>query len=184
MRALSARRRSSLQVLAAAPLHGDPTERVASAERLGRLPFDGYALQLPRSASGEAAGTQLDGVLAKLPPDRLRYVGRLESLDAVLGCIGRGVDLIDSAAPLTRARAGLVDTAEGALDLKALSNPEDRRPADRLCRCYTCAKFSRAYLRHLLLTDELLGYTLMTLHNLTFWLEQVHRAREEILRSA
>jgi queuine tRNA-ribosyltransferase len=183
-RALATRRRDTLQLLSAVPMDDVPTRRAAAAERLGCLPLDGYSVPLPRAASTETARAHLVSVLPRLPADRLRHVGRVERLDVLLRCVRLGIDLVESEAPLTRARAGLLDTAEGALDLNALRNPEDRRPADRMCRCYTCASFSRAYLRHLLKTDELLGYTLASLHNLTFWLERVRRAREEILRTA
>jgi queuine tRNA-ribosyltransferase len=183
-RALAARASDGLLVLAAAPLSGDLAQRSASAERLARLPFDGYSVPLPPSASCELTTAHLTAVLSRLPPERLRHVGRLERLDVLLRCIRLGIDFVESAAPITRARAGLLDTAEGTLDLTSLGNVEDPRPPDGLCRCYTCATFSRAYLRHLLSTDELLGYTLTSLHNLTFWQEQVRQVREEISRDA
>ena len=105
-----------------------------------------------------------------LPFERPRYlmgVGRPEDL---IEAVGRGVDLFDCVLPTRNARNGQCFTGDGPLVIKQAQYARDARPLEEGCACYTCRRFCRAYLRYLFVSDELLVYRLLTLHNLHFFL--------------
>ena len=94
-----------------------------------------------------------------------------------------GVDMFDCALPTRNARNGQCFTAAGPLTIKQARYARDPAPLDEACRCYGCRRFSRAYLRHLFMSEELLAYRLLTLHNVTFFLGLVRAMREAIVES-
>jgi queuine tRNA-ribosyltransferase len=94
--------------------------------------------------------------------------------------VARGVDMFDCVLPTRNARNGQLFTSEGPLNIKNAQFAEDDGPVDPACRCYTCRRFSRAYLRHLYMAGEMTGGTLNTLHNLSFYLDTMRRIREAI----
>jgi queuine tRNA-ribosyltransferase len=104
-------------------------------------------------------------------------VGTPEDL---LECIALGMDLFDCVMPTRHARNGSLFTRFGRLSIKNAKYLKDPRPLDEGCPCYTCQHFSRAYLRHLFLADEILGLRLNTLHNLHFYLDLMRQARQAI----
>ena len=95
-------------------------------------------------------------------------------------CVARGIDMFDCVMPTRNARNGQLFTSEGPLNIKNAQFSEDDRPADPACGCYTCRSFSRAYLRHLFVSGEILGSALNTLHNLYFYLDTMRRIRDAI----
>ena len=101
-------------------------------------------------------------------------------IEAVL----RGIDLFDCVMPTRNARNGTLFTSEGKLSIKTAPLRDDTDPPDPACKCYTCRNFSRAYLRHLYVTGEMLGFRLNTIHNLSYYHELVSGARDAILRGA
>ena len=117
--------------------------------------------------------------LADERPRHLLGIGEPEDLFA---CIERGIDLFDCVAPTRYARHGVLYTRRGKLNIANAAYREDPQPIDPGCPCYTCANFSRAYLRHLLLADELLAYTLASLHNLYVIVNLVNEIRASIAR--
>jgi queuine tRNA-ribosyltransferase len=126
----------------------------------------------------------LEVVDGELPRERPRYlmgVGFPE--DLVVG-VARGVDLFDCVAPTRMGRNGTAFTADGRLNMRNASLREDARALDETCDCATCARFSRAYLRHLFVADEILGLRLLSLHNVHFLVALMRRAREAILAGA
>ena len=94
--------------------------------------------------------------------------------------VARGIDMFDCVMPTRNARNGQLFTSEGPLNIKNAQFAEDDGPVDPACGCYTCRRFSRAYLRHLFMAGEMTGGTLNTLHNLSFYLDTMRRIREAI----
>ena len=115
-----------------------------------------------------------------MPRDKPRYLmGVGTPLDLSI-CIGAGMDLFDCVLPTRCARNGLLFTSAGRLVIKNAAYAKDERPPDPSCTCYTCQRFSRAYLRHLFVSREILAMRLNTIHNLSFFLGHVANARQAI----
>jgi queuine tRNA-ribosyltransferase len=158
-----------------------PDLRRRTAGALAAMGFDGYAhggLGL-----GEGSTERIDLVHESqqaLPRDAPRYLmGLGRPLDLVLG-VAAGVDLFDCVIPTRHARHGVLFTDEGLLKLRNARFRDDLAPIEEGCDCPTCARHSRAYLRHLLQVNEILGARLATLHNLRFYLRLLERARRAI----
>ena len=119
-----------------------------------------------------------------LPADKPRYFMGIGDPEGILEVIEAGVDMFDCVLPTRTARTGSALTWEGRLNLRNARFARDPAPLDESCDCPACTRFSRAYLRHLVNQDELLGLRLLSLHNLRFVLELTRRAREAIERGA
>jgi len=134
---------------------------------------------------GEAKGAMyemievVDETLPKTHPRYLMGVGFPEDL---IEAIRRGVDLFDCVAPTRMGRNGAVFTRDGRLNIKRTEFRTDPKPLDPECDCATCTRFSRAYLRHLFVSDEILGLRLLSLHNVHFLLSLARSARQSIQR--
>ena len=155
--------------------------RARCAEELVALDFDGYAIGglsvgEPSAAMYEVA----EATAARLPRAKPRYLMGVGTPQDLVECMARGVDMFDCVLPTRTARNGLLFTRDGRLTLKNARYGEDEQPPDPECRCYTCRSYSRAYLRHLFLAQEILGSRLNTIHNLFFWLELMDEARASI----
>ena len=144
--------------------------REASLQGLMEIGFDGYALGgLSVGEPKEEMYAVLDSIVPGMPSDRPRYlmgVGKPE--DLVRGVLA-GIDMFDCVLPTRNARNGWLYTRAGVVKIRHAKNRTDIRPIDENCVCPTCARFSRAYLRHLFVTGETLGMRLCTLHNLHFF---------------
>jgi len=158
-----------------------PDLRIAHAQELSGMSLDGYAVG--GLSVGEERETMLD--LARLtashlPRDRVRYLMGVgtprDIVDAVLG----GLDLFDCVLPTRSGRHGQAFTSVGRLNLRNACHAEDPGPLDPSCTCEACTHFSRAYLRHLVQCEELLGRRLLTLHNLTYYQGLTARLRAAI----
>ncbi|HEX6573926.1 MAG TPA: tRNA guanosine(34) transglycosylase Tgt, partial [Gemmatimonadaceae bacterium] len=123
----------------------------------------------------------VDDSLDKTKPRYLMGVGFPE--DVVEG-IKRGVDLFDCVAPTRMGRNGAVFTADGRLNIKRAEYRKDSRPLDETCDCAACTRFTRAYVRHLFVSDEILGLRLLSLHNVHFLLSLARSARQAILQGS
>ena len=158
--------------------------RRRSAEELRALDFDGYAIGgLSVGESKAELHTMLRATAPLLPEAKARYLmGVGTPLDIVLG-IQAGVDMFDCVLPTRNARNGTLYTSEGKINIKRREYAEDHGPLDPACGCYTCRTFSRAYLRHLFVSKELLSFRLNSLHNLTYFLDLVRGARAAILEN-
>jgi queuine tRNA-ribosyltransferase len=121
----------------------------------------------------------VDDALPKTHPRYLMGVGFPEDL---IEAIRRGVDLFDCVAPTRMGRNGAVFTSDGRLNIKRTEFRTDPRPLDPDCDCSACTRFTRAYLRHLFVSDEILGLRLLSLHNVHFLLSLARSARQSILR--
>jgi queuine tRNA-ribosyltransferase len=163
----------------------DEELRRRSLEEITSLPFDGYALG--GLAVGESREEMLDCVAwaaPLLPPERPRYFMGIGDPIGILEVIARGIDLFDCVLPTRTARTGSALTWEGRLNLRNARYARDPRPLGIECGCPACARFSRAYVRHLVTQSEILGLRLLSLHNLWFVLDLTARAREAIERGA
>ena len=109
-------------------------------------------------------------VAALLPSNQPRYLMGVGKPEDLVASVARGVDMFDCVLPTRNARNGQAFTADGPLTLKQARYAKDGAPLDAECACYACRGFSRAYLRHLFMSSELLAYRLLTLHNVTFFL--------------
>jgi queuine tRNA-ribosyltransferase len=115
-----------------------------------------------------------------LPGDRPRYLMGVGFPDDLVEGVRRGVDLFDCVAPTRMGRNGTAFTSEGRLNVRRAELRADPAPLDRNCRCTTCARFSRAYLRHLFVADEVLGLRLLSLHNVHFLVALMDDARAAV----
>jgi queuine tRNA-ribosyltransferase len=157
--------------------------RSRSAEEIAELGFDGNALG--GLAIGESREEMLDTTAwatQLLPADRPRYFMGIGDPVGILEVIERGIDMFDCVLPTRNARTGSALTWEGQLNIKAARFARDPRPLDEHCDCPACTRFTRAYVRHLLNQQEILGLRLLSLHNLRFVLDLVAGARAAIER--
>lgn len=156
--------------------------RKRSIEELCCHDFDGFAIG--GLSVGESKHMLYDfmyEIAPQLPKDKPRYLmGVGTPLDIAHG-INAGIDMFDCVLPTRNARNGTLYTSEGKINIKRLQYAEDDSPLDPKCGCYTCRTFSKAYLRHLYVSQELLAFRLNSLHNLTYFLDMVRGARKAIL---
>ena len=172
---------ASQQLFAIVQGGSSPEMRRRCAEELVALDFPGYAI------GGVSVGEPEDHMLAAiagtepwLPATKPRYAMGLGQPHQLVKMIALGVDMYDCVLPTRIARNGTAYTRQGTVNLKNSGNSSQTGPIEEGCRCYACQKFSRAYVRHLLKSEEILGLRLVTLHNLYFYLELMRRAREAI----
>ena len=161
----------------------DEELRRRSIEEVTALAFDGHALG--GLAVGESRDEMLDCVewaAPLLPADQPRYFMGIGDPVGILEVVARGVDLFDCVLPTRTARTGSALTWAGRMNLKNARYTRDARPLEEGCGCPACARFSRAYVRHLVLQEEILGLRLLSLHNLWFVLDLTAHARAAIER--
>jgi queuine tRNA-ribosyltransferase len=157
-------------------------ERRRCFESLGSLPFDGFALG--GLWVGEERSVGLDLVeedCARFPASKPRYLMGVGHPVDVIEAVARGVDMMDCVLPTRNARRGTVFVSSGRLVVKNAAYANDPRPLDPDCDCYTCRKFSRAYLRHLFAAGELLGMRLASIHAVHHMITLTRRARAAIV---
>ena len=167
-------------------VQGGPFEalRRESARFIGGLEFDAFAVGGSLGRSKDDMRAILDWTLPLLPEDRPRHLLGIGEPADIFDAVERGIDMFDCVAPTRHARHGTLYTPDGRLMIHNAAFREDFTPVDPDCGCYTCANFTRAYLRHLFISDELLGYRLATIHNLTFILGLVARIRAAVVDGA
>jgi queuine tRNA-ribosyltransferase len=161
----------------------DPELRRRSTEEIAALGFDGNAIGGLAIGEDRAAMFEVtDWSTALLPADRPRYFMGIGDPEGILEAVEAGVDMFDCVLPTRTARTGSALTREGRLNLRNARFARDARPLDELCDCPACSRFTRAYIRHLVNQNELLGLRLLSLHNLRFVLELTRGARDAIER--
>jgi queuine tRNA-ribosyltransferase len=160
-----------------------PELRRESAERLVEMDFPGYAIGgLSVGEPRELTREIIASTLPLLPKDKPRYVMGVGYPDEIVEYAKMGVDMMDCVLPTRAARHGLLFTSEGRLNIKNRQYAEDQCPPDPNCNCLVCGRYTRAYLRHLMVAQEPLAAVLNTLHNLAFYLETMARMRESLGR--
>ena len=161
----------------------DEELRRRSIAELVPLEFDGYALG--GLSVGEDRTTMFEAIAWSaplLPAAKPRYFMGIGDPEGILEAISHGIDMFDCVLPTRTARTGSALTWEGRLNLRNARFARDPRPLDADCACPACARFSRAYLRHLVNQQEILGLRLLSLHNLRFLLDLTAGARAAIER--
>ena len=155
--------------------------REKSAQTLVEMGFQGYAIG--GLSVGEPKSLMSD-VLAwttpLLPEDTPRYLMGVGTPEDMIHAVTLGVDFFDCVLPTRNARNGTLFTSSGKISIKQAQYAEDQRPVDDTCKCYTCRHYSRAYLRHLYLSKEILSSRLNTIHNLYYYINLFRRMKEAI----
>jgi queuine tRNA-ribosyltransferase len=159
------------------------TLRRAAARAIGEI-GDWHGYGIGGLSVGEAKPDMyriLEDVHVVLPLERPRYLMGVGFPEDLVEGVRRGVDLFDCVAPTRMGRNGAVFTRDGRLNIKRAEFRADRRPIDADCACACCTRFSRAYVRHLFLADEILGLRLLSLHNVHFLVSLMREARNALL---
>jgi queuine tRNA-ribosyltransferase len=159
--------------------------RRESAQRTVELDFPGYAIGglsvgEPRPMTYE----MVSAAIRFLPEDKPRYLMGVGTPEEIVQYAAQGVDMMDCVLPTRAARHGLLFTSEGRVTIKNARYIADEGPLDPACSCKVCARYSRAYLRHLYSSNELLAQVLNTIHNLAYYMATMKRVREEIRAGA
>jgi queuine tRNA-ribosyltransferase len=159
-----------------------PDLRRHCAEELLKLDADGYAIGGLSVGEPRPLSMEMTEVVAPmLPADRPRYAMGVGMPDELPEYVARGIDMMDCVLPSRNARNGYFFTSTGKVVIKQAQYKDDAAPVDERCSCYTCKNFSRAYLRHLFLANEISFSTLATLHNLRRYLDIMGEIRQAIL---
>ncbi len=156
--------------------------RKYSAQETVKLDFDGYSIGgvANDNESKEDMYKAIDYSIPYLPEDKVRYLmGVGEPIDIIEGVI-RGVDIFDCVLPTRIARHGQAFTRNGKINLNNAKYKKDLQPVEEGCDCYTCKNYSRAYIRHLITTDEMFGGRLLSIHNIRFSIRLTEELRQAI----
>ena len=155
--------------------------RVWHMDEIARLDCDGYAIG--GLAVGEPTQVMydiIDAVEPHMPADKPRYLMGVGTPSNIIEGVARGIDFFDCVMPARNARHGKLYTWKGTINIKNEKFKLDERPIDPTCTCPACRSFSRAYLRHLVVAQEMLAMRLAVLHNLHFYNELMVRIREHL----
>src|SRR5215470_12810929 len=159
----------------------DRALRKESAERTIEIGFPGYAIGgLSVGEPRELTREIVESTLEHLPKDKPRYLMGVGTPEEIVEYASLGVDMMDCVLPTRAARHGLLFTSEGKVSIKQARFAQDQGPLDPNCDCRVCRRYSRAYLRHLYASNEVLAQVLNTIHNLSFYLDTMRRVRHSI----
>ncbi len=163
----------------------DKELRTRSAEQLTQIDFPGFAI------GGLSVGEPVDlmyemagHTLPLLPAEKPRYIMGVGTPENLVELVGMGCDMFDCVMPSRNARNGQLFTSRGTINIPNAKYRFEKGPIDEACRCYTCSKYSLAYLRHLYKSRELLAYRLNTIHNLYYYLDLMKQMRHAIEKDA
>ncbi len=155
--------------------------RVECVRKLVDMDFDGYSIGgLSVGEGHELMREVLSYTTPELPEEKPRYLMGVGLPEDLVEAIDQGVDMFDCVIPTRNGRNGLAFTSEGRVKIRNLQWAKSKLPLDPACDCYTCANFTRGYLRHLFQAGEMLGLTLMSLHNVTYFVRLMREARQAI----
>ena len=159
----------------------DPEIRRESAERTIEIGFSGYAIGglsvgEPRALTRET----VEATITRLPEDKPRYLMGVGTPQEIIEYAYLGIDMMDCVLPTRAARHGLLFTSKGKISIKQARYANDELPLDSDCGCRVCRRYSRAYLRHLYASNEVLAQVLNTVHNLSFYLDTMRAVRHSI----
>jgi queuine tRNA-ribosyltransferase len=156
----------------------DRALRKESAERTVEIGFPGYAIGgLSVGEPRELTREIVESTLEHLPRDKPRYLMGVGTPEEIVEYSRLGVDMMDCVLPTRAARHGLLFTSQGKVSIKQARYAQDAGPLDPNCGCRVCQRYSRAYLRHLYASNEVLAQVLNTIHNLSFYLDTMQRVR-------
>jgi queuine tRNA-ribosyltransferase len=155
--------------------------RRESLERTVEIGFDGYAI------GGLSVGEEkpvmlevIEEIAPLMPADKPRYLMGVGTPEDLIEAIARGVDMFDCVLPTRNGRNGQAFTSRGRLNIKNARYSDDQMPLDETCKCSVCRRHTRAFLRHLYQSGEMLASILLTHHNLAFFLDTMRRVRQAI----
>jgi len=155
--------------------------REQSLEGLVEIGFDGYAIGgLSVGEEKDAMFEVVSRIAPLMPEDRPRYLMGVGTPEDIVEAVALGVDMFDCVMPTRNARNGQLFTRRGKLNIKNARYRDDAQPIDDACRCAVCMRYSRAYLRHLYMSGEILGSVLSSLHNISFYLDMMGMMRQAI----
>ncbi|WP_283178190.1 tRNA guanosine(34) transglycosylase Tgt [Gemmobacter sp. 24YEA27] len=155
--------------------------REESAKALTEIGFDGYAVGgLAVGEGQEAMFGVLDYAPGFLPQDKPRYLMGVGKPDDIVGAVERGIDMMDCVLPSRSGRTGQAWTRRGQVNIKNARHQDDPRPLDEACTCPACRSYSRAYLHHVLRSQEIIASMLLTWHNLHYYQELMQGLRDAI----
>jgi len=155
--------------------------RRESAQRTIEIGFPGYAIGglsvgEPRTLTREI----VESTIEHLPQDKPRYLMGVGTPEEIIEYANLGIDMMDCVLPTRAARHGLLFTSQGKISIKQARYASDEQPLDSNCNCRVCRRYSRAYLRHLYASNEVLAQVLNTVHNLSFYLDTMRAVRHSI----
>ena len=155
--------------------------RRESLERTVEIGFDGYAI------GGLSVGEEkpvmlevIEDIAPRMPADKPRYLMGVGTPEDLIEAVARGIDMFDCVMPTRNGRNGQAFTSRGRLNIKNARYAEDQLPLDEECKCSVCRRHTRAFLRHLYQSGEMLASILLTHHNLAFFLDTMRRVRQAI----
>lgn len=155
--------------------------RIKHMQDIAALDLDGYAIGgLAVGEPKEVMYHIIETIEPYMPKDKVRYLMGVGTPSNIIEAVARGVDIFDCVMPSRNARHGHLNTWEGVINLNNAKYAEDDRPIDDTCDCPTCKRHSRAYIRHLLKANEMLGMRLAVMHNLYFYNTLMERIREAL----
>ncbi|MGQ3685639.1 MAG: tRNA guanosine(34) transglycosylase Tgt [Candidatus Loosdrechtia sp.] len=155
--------------------------RIECAKKLVQMNFDGYSIGGLSVGEGPVLMNEVLGyTLDYLPPEKPRYLMGVGFPENILDAVGYGIDMFDCVIPTRNGRNGCAFTSTGKIKILNYQYRDDAKPLDEKCDCYTCQNFTRSYLRHLFMVKEILGLTLLTLHNVYYFQQFMLQIRESI----
>jgi queuine tRNA-ribosyltransferase len=155
--------------------------RSESVAKLREIDFDGYAVGgLAVGEGQEVMFKVLDYTMVQMATAKPRYLMGVGKPDDIVGAVVRGIDMFDCVLPSRSGRTGQAFTRRGALNMKNARHVDDPRPIDDQCGCDACQNYSRAYMAHLIRSNEVLGAMLLTEHNLTYYQDLMSGLRDAI----
>ncbi|MDH5541770.1 MAG: tRNA guanosine(34) transglycosylase Tgt [Nitrospinota bacterium] len=155
--------------------------RVESARQIVNIGFDGYAIGGLSVGESRSLMLEMTEVTANvLPSDKPRYLMGVGTPEDIVEAVALGVDMFDCVMPTRNARNGTLFTSSGKINISNAIHTEDPSPLDAECGCTTCKNYSRAYLRHLFASNEILGLRLNTIHNITYYQDLMKKIRNAI----
>ena len=150
-------------------------------DELTKIEFDGFSIGgLSVGESKDIQNDVLSYTVPLLPKDKPRYLMGVGSPGAILDAVERGVDMFDCVLPTRIARHGTAMTSKGRIIIKNKEYERDFTSLDPKCDCYCCRNFTKAYLRHLIKANEMLGYRLLSIHNVSFLVKLTEGIRQAI----
>jgi queuine tRNA-ribosyltransferase len=180
-RSRAARRRPEPALFAVVQGGMLPELRREQAQATRELEFDGYALGgLSVGEPKELTWEMVAATTPELPWERPRYLMGLGTPEDLVEGVARGADMFDCVLPTRNARNGMAFTDKGRVVIKNAAHAHEPGPLDEACGCYTCRHYSRAYLRHLYVSREILAFRLLTFHNLYYYLNLMVKMRQAI----
>jgi len=156
--------------------------RLMCAEELINIGFDGYAVGGLSVGEGGAIMREVLAYLPEaLPSDKPRYLMGVGPPEDILDAVSAGIDMFDCVLPTRNGRSGCAFTSHGKVRIRNLKHRTSDAPLDAECSCYTCSQFSRGYIRHLFQVDEILGLSLVSLHNVAYFQALMRSIRKAIV---